>query len=107
MEADTDESIPRKKEATGTPSVALGRAPDAEPPPAPGVLLRAALMSVGQMTSLDDQLEAYLLGTEPQPQLSSKARPLPARWHLRAWTWEDSWPDSESLYHGLEHDRQW
>ena len=65
VEADADESIPRKKEAKGTPSAALGRAPDAEPPPVPGVLLGAAPMPVGQKTSLDEQLEAHLLGTEP------------------------------------------
>ena len=63
VEADTDESILRKKEAKGTPSTALGRAPDAEPPPAPGVLLRAAPTPMGQKSSLDKQL--HLLGTEP------------------------------------------
>ena len=65
VEADTAESIPRKKEAKETPSAALRRAPDAEPPPASGVLMRAVSMPVGQKTSLDKQLEAHLLGTEP------------------------------------------
>ena len=65
VEADTAESIPRKKEAKGTPSTTLGRAPNAEPLPVPGVLVRTAPTPVGQKTSLDKQLEAHLLGTEP------------------------------------------
>ena len=65
VEADTAESIPRKKEAKETLSAALGRVPDAEPPPVPGELVRAAPMPVGQKTSLDKQLEAHLLGTQP------------------------------------------
>ena len=36
MEADADELIPKKKKAKGTPSAALGRAPDVEPLPVPG-----------------------------------------------------------------------
>ena len=65
VKADTAESIPRKKEAKGTPSATLRRSPDAKPPLALGVLVRAAPTSIGQKTSLDEQLEAHLLGTEP------------------------------------------
>ena len=65
VEADADEPILRKKEAKETPSATLGRAPDAKPRPAPGVLPRAASMPLGQKTSLDEQLEAHLLGAEP------------------------------------------
>ena len=107
VEADADEPISKKKKAKGTPSAALGRAPDAEPLPVPGVPPGATLTALEQRTSLDEQLEAHLLGTEPQSQWPSKARPQPAQWHLRAWTWEVSWPDSESLFLGLEHNRQW
>ena len=64
-EADADELIPKKKKAKGTPSTALGRAPDTEPPPVPGVPPGAAPMAVEWRTSLDEQLEAHLLGTEP------------------------------------------
>ena len=45
-EVDADELILKKKKAMGTPSATLGRAPDAEPPPVPGVPLGAALMAV-------------------------------------------------------------
>ena len=64
-EADTDEPIPKKKKAKGTPFATLGRAPDAKPPPVPGMLPGAAPMAVEQRTSLDEQLEAHLLGAEP------------------------------------------
>ena len=65
MEAGKDELILRKKKSKGTPSAALGRAPDVELPPAPEVLLGASPMAVEKKTSLDKQLEAHLLGTEP------------------------------------------
>ena len=62
VEADTDEPILKKKKAKGTPSTTLGRAPDAESPPVP---LGAAPTAVEWRISLDKQLEAHLLGTEP------------------------------------------
>ena len=65
VEADADEPIPKKKKAKGTPSATLGRAPDAEPPPVPGVPLGAAPMAIQWRTSLDEQLDAHLLGAEP------------------------------------------
>ena len=57
VEADADEPISKKKKAKGTPSTALGRAPDAEPLPVPEVSLGAAPTAVEQRTSLDKQLE--------------------------------------------------
>ena len=61
-EADTDKPISKKKKAKGTPSATLWRAPDAESLPVP---LGAAPMAIEWRTSLDKQLEAHLLGTEP------------------------------------------
>ena len=61
-EADADELISKKKKAKGTPSAALGRAPDAESLPVPP---GAASMAVEWRTSLDKQLETHLLGAEP------------------------------------------
>ena len=65
VEADSDEPIPKKKKAKGTPSAALRRAPDVESLPVLGVPPGATPMAVEQRTSLDEQLEAHLLGTEP------------------------------------------
>ena len=73
-EADADELTPKKKKAKGTPSTALGRAPDAEPPPVLQVPLGAAPMAIEWRTSLDEQLEAHLLGAEP-PSHSGPAKP--------------------------------
>ena len=65
VEADSDEPIPKKKMAKGTPSTTLGRVPDTESPPVPGVPPGATPMAIEWRTSLDEQLEAHLLGTEP------------------------------------------
>ena len=73
-EADTDELIPKKKKAKGTQSAALGRAPDAEPPPVPEVPPGAALMAIEWRTSLDEQLEAHLLGTEPPATVAQQSQ---------------------------------
>ena len=43
----------------------------------------------------------------PQPWWPSKARPCPVQQHPRSRTWEVSWPDSENLFPGPEHDRCW
>ena len=74
MEADADESILKKKKAKGTPSTALGRAPDAEPLPVLEVPLGAAPTAVEQRTSLDEQLEAHLLGTEPPATVAQQSQ---------------------------------
>ena len=65
VEVDTDKLTLKKKKAKGTPSAALGRAPDVEPLPVLGVPPGAALMAIEWRTSLDKQLEAHLLGAEP------------------------------------------
>ena len=74
VEADTGEPILKKKKAKGTPSAALGRAPDAEPPPVPGVPPGAAPTAVEWRTSLDKQLEAHLLGAEPPATVAQQSR---------------------------------
>ena len=63
-EVDADEPTLKKKKAKGTPSATLGRAPDTEPPPVPGVPPGAALTAIEWRTSLDEQLEAHLLGAD-------------------------------------------
>ena len=73
-EADADEQIPKKKKAKGTPSATLGRAPDVEPLPVPGVPPAAAPMAVEQRTSLDEQLEVHLLGTEPPATVAQQSQ---------------------------------
>ena len=71
MEADTDEPISKKKKAKGTPSTALGRAPDAESPPVPP---GAAPVTVEWRTSLDKQLDAHLLGAEPPATVAQQSQ---------------------------------
>ena len=53
VEADTAESIPKKKKAKGIPSTALRRVPDAEPLPVLEVPPGAAPMAIEQRASLD------------------------------------------------------
>ena len=74
VEADADAPIPKKKNAKGSPSTTLGRAPDMEPPPVPGVPPGAAPMVVEWRTSLDKQLEAHLLGTEPPATVAQQSQ---------------------------------
>ena len=74
VEADSDEPIPKKKKAKGTLSATLGRAPDAESLPVPGVPPGATLMAVEWRTSLDEQLEAHLLGTEPPATVAQQSQ---------------------------------
>ena len=70
-EADADEPISKKKKAKGTPSAALRRAPDAESLPVPP---GAAPMAIEWRTSLDEQLEAHLLGTEPPATVAQQSQ---------------------------------
>ena len=65
VEADSDEPIPKKKKAKGTPSATLGRAPDVESLPVLGVPPGATPTAIKRRTSLDEQLEVHLLGAEP------------------------------------------
>ena len=73
-EADADDQIPKKKKAKGTPSATLERAPDAKPLPVPGVPLGAAQTAVEWRTSLDEQLEAHLLGAEPPATVAQQSQ---------------------------------
>ena len=64
-EADAAGLIPKKKKAKGTPSATLGRVPEVELLPVPEVPPAAAPVAVEQRSSMDKQLEAHLLGTDP------------------------------------------
>ena len=65
VETDTAGPIPKEKKAKGTPSSALGRAPNAELLLVPEVPPGAALVAVEQRSSMDKQLEAHLLSVDP------------------------------------------
>ena len=65
VQTDAAELIPEKIKAKWTPSAALRRAPNAELPPVPEVPQGAALVAVEQKSSMDEQLQAHLLGTDP------------------------------------------
>ena len=73
-EADADELIPKKKKAKGTPSATLGRAPDAESLPVLGVPPGATPTAIEWRTSLDEQLEAHLLGAEPPATVAQQSQ---------------------------------
>ena len=64
-EADAAGPIPKKKKAKGTPSATLGKAPNVELLPVPEVPPGAAPVAVEQRSSMDEQLEAHLLGMDP------------------------------------------
>ena len=64
-EADSAEPAPKKKKTKGTPSAALGRAPNAELLSVPEVPQGVAPVAVEQRSGMDEQLEAHLLGAEP------------------------------------------
>ena len=72
--AETDAAGPilKKKKAKGTPSAALGRVPNTELLSVPEVPPGAARVAVEQRSSMDEQLEAHLLGTDP---LATVAQP--------------------------------
>ena len=73
-EADADESIPKKKKAKGTPSATLRRAPNTEPLPVPEVPPGAVPMAVEWRPSLDEQLEAHLLGMDPPATVAQQSQ---------------------------------
>ena len=90
-EADSAEPAPKKKMTKGTPSATLGRAPDAEAPLMQEASQEAAPVSVEQRSNeVDEQLEAHLLGADPQLQWPSQSRPCPVQWHPQTWSWEVS-----------------
>ena len=78
--AETDAAglIPKKKKAKGTPSAALGRAPDAEPLPVPEVPPGAAPVAVEQRPSMDEQLEAHLLSADPPATVAQQSKTAPS-----------------------------
>ena len=62
--ADPAEPAPKKRKTKRTPSATLGRAPDAEAPPAPEVPQETAPVPVEQRSSMDKQLEAHFPSTD-------------------------------------------
>ena len=88
VEADAAELILKKKKAKGAPSATLGRAPDEELLPVPEMPPGAAPVAMEQRPSLDEQLEAHLLGTDP---------PATVAWQSQT---AFSSTASESLRHG-------
>ena len=78
--AETDAAglIPKKKKANGTPSAALRKVPDAELLPALEVPPGAALVAMEQRPSMDEQLEAYLLGTDPPATVAQQSQTMPS-----------------------------
>ena len=73
-ETNTAGPIPKKKKAKETPSTAPGSAPDVELLPVLEVPPGAAPVAVEQRPSMDDQLGAHLLGTDPSGH-SGQAKP--------------------------------
>ena len=78
--AETDAAGPilKKKKAKGTPSAALGRAPDVELPPVPEVPPGAAPVAMEQRPSMDEQLEAHLLGMDPPATVAQQSQTVPS-----------------------------
>ena len=84
VEPGTDEQVLKKKNVKGTPSATLGRASDAEPPPAPEVLPGAAPMAIGQKNKLRRtaggpsawcRAPSHSIPTKPDHQLNSTSGP--------------------------------
>ena len=78
--AETDAAGPilKKKKAKGTPSAALGRAPDMELLPVPEVPPGAAPVAVEQRPSMDKQLEGHLLGMDPLATVAQQSQTAPS-----------------------------
>ena len=66
--------IPKKKKAKGTPSAALRRVPHAELLLVPEVPPGAAPVAMEQRSSMDEQLEANLLGTDPPATVAQQSQ---------------------------------
>ena len=77
-ETDTAGPIPKKKKAKGTPSATLGRMPNTEPLPVPEVPPGAAPVAMEQRPSMDKQLEAHLLGTDPLATVAQQSQTAPS-----------------------------
>ena len=77
-ETDATGSIPKKKKAKGTPSATLGRVPNAELLPVPEVPPGTAPVAVEQRPSMDEQLEAHLLGVDPPATVAQQSQTVPS-----------------------------
>ena len=78
VETDAAGLILKKKKAKGTPSATLGRAPDAELLLVPEVPPGAAPVAVKQRPSMDEQLEAHLLSTDPLATVAQQSQTVPS-----------------------------
>ena len=78
--AETDAAGPilKKKKAKGTPSAALGRAPKVEPLLVLEVPPGAAPVAMEQRPSMDEQLEAHLLGVDPPATVAQQSQTAPS-----------------------------
>ena len=78
--AETDAAGPilKKKKAKGTPSATLRRVPDVEPPLVPEVPPGAVLVAMEQRPSMDEQLEAHLLGMDPPATVAQQSQTAPS-----------------------------
>ena len=78
--AETDAAglILKKKKAKGAPSATLKRAPNAELLPVLEVPPGAAPVAVEQRPSMDEQLEAHLLGTDPPATVAQQSQTVPS-----------------------------
>ena len=78
VETDTAGLIPKQKKAKGTPSAALTRVPDAEPLLVLEVPPGAAPVAMEQRPSMDEQLEAHLLGADPPATVAQQSQTVPS-----------------------------
>ena len=78
VETDAAGPMPKKKKAKGTPSAALRRVPDAELLPVPEVPTGAAPVAMEQRPSMDKQLEAHLLSTDPPATVAQQSQTAPS-----------------------------
>ena len=78
--AETDAAglILKKKKAKGTPSATLRRVPNAEPLPVLEVPPGAAPVAMEQRPSMDEQLEAHLLGADPPATVAQQSQTRPS-----------------------------
>ena len=76
VETDAAGPISKKKKTKGTPSATLERAPNVELPPVLEVPPGAASVAVEQRSSMDKQLEAHLLGTDPPATVAQQSQTM-------------------------------
>ena len=78
VETDAAGLILKKKKANGTPSATLGRVPNTEPLLVPEMPPGAALAAVEQRPSMNEQLEAHLLGVDPMATVAQQSQTVPS-----------------------------